>query len=79
MDVNKTANTIAMTLVWIMAIALGIYLVIKLPLWLAPFVFAVAVFFLLAFVGPIIAGFAFVVALLIKGVQLLISRRRTPV
>lgn len=79
MDVNKTANTIAMTLVWIMAIALGIYLVIKLPLWLAPFVFAVAVFFLLAFVGPIIAGFSFVVALLIKGIQLLISRRRTPV
>lgn len=77
MDIQKIAEAIATTISVLLAIALGIYLLVKLPLWLVPIAFAVAGFLLYAFVGPAVAIFSFIVALLAKGLQQLTSRRHT--
>lgn len=76
MDIETLAETIAYAIVAVLTVALGVWLVIELPLWAVPFVFGVAVFFGLAFLGPIIAVAAFVAAACIKAAAWLISHRR---
>ncbi|WP_369951990.1 hypothetical protein [Ralstonia syzygii] len=75
MDIETLAETIAYAVVTVLAVALGVWLVIELPLWAVPLVFGVAVFFGLAFFGPVIAAAAFTAAACIKAVTWLISRR----
>lgn len=79
MDIQKIAEKIALVITILLAIALGIWLLVELPLWLAPFVFAIAFFLGAAFLGPIIAVGAFLAAICIKATVWLvkaISRRR---
>lgn len=76
MNLETLAETIAYAVVTVLAIALGIWLLIELPLWAVPFAFALAAFFGLAFFGPVIAAAAFAAAALIKAAAWLISHRR---
>ncbi|MHA6912995.1 hypothetical protein ACQUJO_07655 [Ralstonia pseudosolanacearum] len=76
MDIETLAETIAYALFAVLAAALGVWLLIELPLWAAPLAFGVAVFFGLALVGPAIAAAAFVAAAAIKGTAWLVSHRR---
>ncbi|ARU23675.1 hypothetical protein RSSE_c3292 [Ralstonia solanacearum] len=76
MDLETLAETIAYTIVTVLAVALGVWLVIELPLWAVPLAFGVAVFFGLAFLGPVVAAAAFAAAACIKTVAWLVSRRR---
>ncbi|RAS18940.1 hypothetical protein DFO50_10296 [Microvirgula sp. AG722] len=76
MNVETLAETIAYAIVVVLAVALGIWLVIELPLWAVPFIFGLVAFFGLAFLGPVIAVVAFVAAALIKAAAWLISHRR---
>ncbi|WP_353189532.1 hypothetical protein [Pandoraea pnomenusa] len=76
MDIETLAKTIAYVVIAMLSVALGVWLLIELPLWAAPLMFGVAVFFGLVFLGPLIAVAAFCIAALIKAAAWLVSHRR---
>lgn len=75
MDLEELAELIVYGVLTVAGIALAAWALIALPLWLAPFAFAVITFFGLAALGPVIAVGAFVIAAVLKGFAFLISRR----
>jgi len=77
MDIEQTANAITRVVITLLQIVLGIYLVIKLPLWTGLMVFCITSVVTITFLGPAVAIAAFIVALTIQGIAWISVRRRT--
>lgn len=79
MNTDDIAEIIATTTTTLLLAALLVWLAVALPLWSVPIVFALAAFFSLALLGPVIAISAYCLAAIFKAAKWLISHRRVRV
>ena len=75
MNLEGLAELIAKAAVSLTGVFLFVWMCIELPLWLAPFAFGLVFFLGMAFFGPIIAIASMGVAMILKLLGWLFSRR----
>lgn len=79
MNTYDIAEIIATTTTTLLLAALLVWLVVTLPLWSVPIVFALVAFFCLALLGPVVAIGAYCIAGIFAAAKWLISHRRVRV